>query len=84
MRDVATGVPSDYVPVDYTSKALQQTNAQLSWDQDDPERRKKLRRKLTGERALTGVADGSRRLRLRGWMRRGQTIERVDAILWPR
>ena len=42
-------VPSDYVPVDYTSKALQQTNVQLTWDQDDADRKRKLRRKLTGK-----------------------------------
>lgn len=52
VRDTAAAVPSDYVPVDYTSKALQQTNAQLSWDLDDPDRRKKLRRKLTGARPM--------------------------------
>ena len=43
-------MPSDYAPVEYTSKALQQTRVQLSWDMDDPDRKKKLRRKLTGKR----------------------------------
>jgi hypothetical protein len=42
-------VPAEYVPVDYTTKALQQTKVTLTWDADDPERKKQLRRKLTHE-----------------------------------
>jgi hypothetical protein len=42
-------VPSEYTPVDYTTQALQQTRVALTWDADDPERRKRLRRKLTHE-----------------------------------
>ena len=42
-------VPPSYVPVDYTSRALQQTSVGLSWDADDPDRKKQLRRKITAE-----------------------------------
>jgi hypothetical protein len=42
-------VPAEYTPVDYTTKALQQTRVTLTWDADDPERKKQLRRKLTSE-----------------------------------
>jgi len=42
-------VPPSYTPVDYTSKALQQTRVGLSWDADDPDRKKQLRRKITPE-----------------------------------
>ena len=45
----AAQVPSEYTPVDYTTKALQQTRVTLTWDADDPERKKQLRRKLTSE-----------------------------------
>ena len=45
----ALQVPAEYTPVDYTTKALQQTRVPLTWDADDPERKKQLRRKLTSE-----------------------------------
>jgi hypothetical protein len=49
VRDLATHVPPTYTPVDYTSKALQQTSVGLSWDADDPDRKKHLRRKITAD-----------------------------------
>jgi hypothetical protein len=48
-RDVASAVPAEYAPVEYTAKALQQTRVTLTWDADDPERKRQLRRKLTAE-----------------------------------
>ena len=35
--------------MEYTTQALQQTRVTLTWDADDPERKKRLRRKLTAE-----------------------------------
>jgi len=49
VRDTATEVPSGYVPVEYIAKALQQTRVQLTWDADDPDRKKVLRRKVTAD-----------------------------------
>jgi hypothetical protein len=49
VRDVATEVPASYKPVEYTAKALQQTRVQLTWDADDPDRTKALRRKVTAD-----------------------------------
>ena len=49
LTQAAHQVPAEYTPVDYTTKALQQTRVTLTWDADDPERKKQLRRKLTSE-----------------------------------
>ena len=48
-RDVAIEVPASYKPVEYTAKALQQTRVQLTWDGDDPDRTKALRRRVTAD-----------------------------------
>ncbi|PIN20032.1 hypothetical protein CDL12_07290 [Handroanthus impetiginosus] len=48
-RDVATEAPSDYEGLDFQTRALQQSNIQLTWDEDEPQRIKKLKRKLNDE-----------------------------------
>lgn len=48
-RDAATTVPPGYAAVEHTSKALQQTRVGLSWDGDDPTRKRNLTRKLTAD-----------------------------------
>ena len=47
VRDVATDIPPDYEAPDFQVKALQHSNVKLSWDDDDPMRRKTFRRKIT-------------------------------------
>ena len=47
VRDVAEEIPSDYVPPDFTTAALQHTNVKLTWDADDDTRKKALRKKMT-------------------------------------
>lgn len=39
-RDEATSAPVDHKLIDFHTKALQHTRVKLTWDQDDPERRK--------------------------------------------
>ena len=50
VRDEASSVPSDYEPPEFQVKALQQTNVKLSWDDDDPARKKAFARKLTEDK----------------------------------
>ena len=50
VRDEASAVPSDYEPPEFSVKALQQTNVKLSWDDDDPARRRAFSRKLTEDK----------------------------------
>ena len=50
IRDEAKSVPSDYEPPEFQVKALQQTNVKLSWDLDDPARKKAFSRKLTEDK----------------------------------
>jgi hypothetical protein len=50
IRDAAVSVPSDYEPPEFSVKALQQTNVKLSWDDDDPARKKAFARKLTEDK----------------------------------
>ena len=47
VRDIATDIPPDYEAPDFQVKALQHSNVKLSWDDDDPMRRKTFRRKIT-------------------------------------
>ena len=49
VRDVATDIPPDYEAPDFQVKALQHSNVKLSWDDDDPTRKKTFRRKITEE-----------------------------------
>ncbi|XP_057765299.1 pre-rRNA-processing protein esf1-like [Salvia miltiorrhiza] len=45
-RDVATEVPADYEGLDFQTRALQHSNIHLTWDEDEPQRAKTLKRKL--------------------------------------
>lgn len=46
VHDSATTVPSGYVAADFSTKALQHTRVQLTWDGDDEPRKKALTRKV--------------------------------------
>uniref|UniRef100_A0A7N0TJJ7 NUC153 domain-containing protein n=1 Tax=Kalanchoe fedtschenkoi TaxID=63787 RepID=A0A7N0TJJ7_KALFE len=48
-RDVATQVPSGYKPSDFFTKALQLSKPVLTWDEDEPERAKTLKRKFNAD-----------------------------------
>ncbi|KAE8779902.1 pre-rRNA-processing protein ESF1 [Hordeum vulgare] len=48
-RDVATEAPPNYKEPDYETRALQHSKVKLTWDDDEPERKKKLRRKFNDE-----------------------------------
>uniref|UniRef100_A0A1J3F548 Pre-rRNA-processing protein esf1 n=1 Tax=Noccaea caerulescens TaxID=107243 RepID=A0A1J3F548_NOCCA len=45
-RDIATEAPADYVGLDFLSRALQMSNVNLSWDEDEPHRVKTLNQKF--------------------------------------
>ncbi|KAL8473905.1 hypothetical protein ACS0TY_030679 [Phlomoides rotata] len=45
-RDVATEAPADYEGLDFQTRALQHSNIHLTWDDDEPQRAKTLKRKL--------------------------------------
>ncbi|KAJ3299525.1 pre-rRNA-processing protein esf1 [Borealophlyctis nickersoniae] len=45
--DEATEAPSSYQPVDFVTLALQHSKVNLTWDEDDVERTKVMRRKFT-------------------------------------
>ncbi|KAL6220738.1 hypothetical protein ACLB2K_008494 [Fragaria x ananassa] len=47
-RDTATEVPSNYVGLDFQTRALQQSKIDISWDEDEPGRRT-LKRKFTAD-----------------------------------
>ena len=49
LRDAANGVPADYAPPDFSTNALQHTNVKLTWDADDDNRKKALKKKMTEE-----------------------------------
>ncbi|KAL6530163.1 hypothetical protein OROHE_014516 [Orobanche hederae] len=48
-RDVATEAPTEYEGLDFHTRALQASNIHLTWDEDEPQRAKTLKRKLTDE-----------------------------------
>lgn len=48
-RDVATEAPANYGGLDFFTKALQHSNVQLSWDDDEPDRVKTLKRKFNAD-----------------------------------
>ncbi|RLN34450.1 pre-rRNA-processing protein esf1 [Panicum miliaceum] len=48
-RDVATEAPSSYKEPDFETRALQHSRVKLTWDEDEPERKKVLRRKFTDD-----------------------------------
>lgn len=47
--DFAEDIPAFYTPSEFTTQALQHSNVQLTWDQDDPERVRVTRRKFTND-----------------------------------
>ncbi|XP_047319355.1 pre-rRNA-processing protein esf1 [Impatiens glandulifera] len=48
-RDVATEAPSKYEGMDFHSKALQLSKIELTWDEDEPQRSKSLKRKFNAD-----------------------------------
>ncbi|XP_010266037.1 PREDICTED: pre-rRNA-processing protein ESF1 [Nelumbo nucifera] len=48
-RDIATEAPTNYQGLDFHTRALQQSKVHLSWDEDEPQRLKTLRRKLNDD-----------------------------------
>ncbi|KAM6540513.1 hypothetical protein CsatB_004960 [Cannabis sativa] len=48
-RDVATEVPANYEGLNFQTKALQLSNINLSWDEDEPDRVKTLKRKFDAD-----------------------------------
>ncbi|XVE86319.1 hypothetical protein DITRI_Ditri18aG0026300 [Diplodiscus trichospermus] len=48
-RDVATEAPANYEGLYFNTQALQQSKIHLSWDEDEPERGKFLKRKFNAE-----------------------------------
>ncbi|KAF8700443.1 hypothetical protein HU200_034383 [Digitaria exilis] len=48
-RDVATEAPPSYKEPDFETRALQHSRVKLTWDEDEPERKKVLRRKFTDD-----------------------------------
>ena len=47
---LCVGRSGDYEPPEFQAKALQHTNVKLTWDEDDPERKKAFARKLTEDK----------------------------------
>ncbi|OMO83867.1 Embryo sac development arrest [Corchorus capsularis] len=48
-RDVATEAPANYEGLSFHTQALQQSKIHLTWDEDEPQRGKILKRKLNAE-----------------------------------
>ncbi|KAF8012696.1 hypothetical protein BT93_I0757 [Corymbia citriodora subsp. variegata] len=48
-RDVATEAPANYEAVDFQTRALQQSKIHLTWDEDEPDRVKTLKRKFNAD-----------------------------------
>uniref|UniRef100_A0A0E0I0J5 Uncharacterized protein n=1 Tax=Oryza nivara TaxID=4536 RepID=A0A0E0I0J5_ORYNI len=48
-RDVATEAPPSYKEPNFETRALQHSKVKLTWDDDEPERKKVLRRKFTDD-----------------------------------
>lgn len=48
-RDVAKHAPADYEGLDFQTRALQQTKIHLTWDDDEPQRTKTLKRKFNDD-----------------------------------
>ncbi|XP_073056466.1 pre-rRNA-processing protein esf1-like [Primulina eburnea] len=51
-RDVATEAPADYEGLNFQTRALQQSNVHLTWDEDEPQRSKTLKRKLNTDQLV--------------------------------
>ncbi|KAK2991893.1 hypothetical protein RJ640_011582 [Escallonia rubra] len=48
-RDVAAEAPTSYEGVDFHTRALQHSNIQLTWDEDEPQRSRSLKRKFNAD-----------------------------------
>ncbi|XVF16850.1 hypothetical protein REPUB_Repub10bG0067600 [Reevesia pubescens] len=48
-RDVATEAPANYEGLNFLTQALQQSQIHLTWDEDEPQRGKVLKRKFNAE-----------------------------------
>ncbi|KAK9164574.1 hypothetical protein Syun_005476 [Stephania yunnanensis] len=48
-RDVATEVPTNYEGLDFHTRALQHSKINLTWEEDEPQRSKILRRKFNAD-----------------------------------
>ncbi|XP_048229987.1 pre-rRNA-processing protein ESF1 isoform X2 [Ricinus communis] len=48
-RDIAKEAPTSYEGLDFHTKALQHSNIPISWDEDEPQRVKTLKRKFTAD-----------------------------------
>ncbi|KAF2312450.1 hypothetical protein GH714_034714 [Hevea brasiliensis] len=48
-RDVATEAPASYEGLDFYTKALQHSSVPISWDEDEPQRVKTLKRKFNAD-----------------------------------
>ncbi|WCJ32714.1 Pre-rRNA-processing protein esf1 [Euphorbia peplus] len=48
-RDVATEAPGSYDALDFHTKALQHSNINITWDEDEPQRAKTLQRKFNAD-----------------------------------
>ncbi|KAI3767825.1 hypothetical protein L2E82_18252 [Cichorium intybus] len=56
-RDVATEAPADYEGVDFQTRALQQSKIDLTWDENEPKRSKKLKKKINADKESEYVKD---------------------------
>lgn len=48
-RDIATEAPADYEGLDFHTRALQHSNIELTWDEDEPQRIRTLKRQFNDE-----------------------------------
>ncbi|KAF6135868.1 hypothetical protein GIB67_038940 [Kingdonia uniflora] len=48
-RDVASEAPTNYEGVNFHTRALQHSTLKITWDEDEPQRAKKLNRKFTAD-----------------------------------
>lgn len=48
-RDVTTEAPASYEGLDFHTRALQHSNVELTWDEDEPQRIKTLKRKFNAD-----------------------------------
>lgn len=48
-RDIATEPPADYEGLDFETRALQHSNIELTWDEDEPQRIRTLKRQFNEE-----------------------------------
>ncbi|XP_071731242.1 pre-rRNA-processing protein esf1 [Rutidosis leptorrhynchoides] len=56
-RDVATEAPPNYEGIDFETRALQQSKISLTWDEVEPQRVKKFKRKINVDKESEYVKD---------------------------